>query len=142
MLDIAKFFDSWTFTHKEQGTPSAPPAVQKPITSVKPNSMEDALSPFISSGESPVRPGHVCELSIINEVEEVSVVLTTNDKKRNESPSLRGGNVIEKVLSAFDGEIVGFTGALKDLYEERAAIMEFDGGLTKRQAEAEAANII
>lgn len=47
-------------------------------------------------------------------------------------------NVIEKVLRTFEGKIVGFTGILKELFEERSAIMEFDGGLTKKNAEAEA----
>lgn len=51
-------------------------------------------------------------------------------------------DVIKAVTEMFDGIVVGFIGDQNELYEERAAIMEYDGGLTKRQAEAEAANII
>lgn len=47
-------------------------------------------------------------------------------------------NVIEKALRTFKGKIVGFTGILKELFDERSAIMEFDGDLTKERAEAEA----
>lgn len=51
-------------------------------------------------------------------------------------------DVMKAVTEKFDGTVVGFTGDLKELLEERAAIMEYDGGLTKRQAESEAAKII
>lgn len=47
-------------------------------------------------------------------------------------------NLIEIVLNLFDGEVVGFTGLLKELFEERAAIMEYDGGLLRKQAESTA----
>lgn len=53
----------------------------------------------------------------------------------------KSDNAVERVLNMFDGEVVGFIGALKELYEERAAIMQFDGGLSRDQAESLAIKI-
>ncbi len=58
-------------------------------------------------------------------------------KKINQNKDLPS-NVVKTILDMFAGEIFGITGGLKELYEERAGIIEFDGRLTKESAEAEA----
>ncbi len=51
---------------------------------------------------------------------------------------LKSDNATEKILNLFDGKVVGFSGSLREQFEERAGIMEFDGRLKKERAEAEA----
>ena len=51
-------------------------------------------------------------------------------------------NICEAILNMFNGEIVGFSDALNELYEERSAIMEYDGGLTREEAEVAAKSIV
>lgn len=51
-------------------------------------------------------------------------------------------NTIKLVLNMFDGKVVGFTGNMREFYEERAAIIEFDGGFKRVEAEAEALKFI
>lgn len=50
----------------------------------------------------------------------------------------KSDNAIKKILNLFDGKVVDFSGLLREQFEERAGIMEFDGGLSRESAEAEA----
>ncbi|MDL1938458.1 hypothetical protein FBQ94_05290 [Candidatus Jettenia sp. AMX1] len=63
-------------------------------------------------------------------------------KCKNQEYAQNTKSIVEKVLEMFDGRVTGFNGHLKELFEERAGIMEFDGGLPKKQAEEASTNLI
>ena len=85
--------------------------------------------------------GQVIELA----EEKAAIFLTENKIKEMKECSTGNfdvGSVVKKILNTFDGTVVGLSGPLKELYEERAAITELDGGLFREEAESSAIKTI
>lgn len=81
-------------------------------------------------------------LEVLEAKAETLPVINNGVVAANNEPYSNGGDVIVKVLNMFDGEIMSINGTSKDSFEERAAILEFDGALTRKQAESAAVRII
>lgn len=68
------------------------------------------------------------------------MVRTNTDSHMGQKKNKENIENILNIKNIFDADFVNQN--LKDLYEERAGIMEYDGGLNRKEAEREALNVI